>query len=370
MAGKRIEGERAGLTTAFARVIERVRPSGFVMENVPEVVNSEAFSEALDVWEAVGYHVAVVLVIASHLDVPQRRRRVFAVGTLGALTPLKDFVSSCEKCVENTVCTVRQKLPEIANTYVVVGRNRHAPWVRSVDRPAPTLRRNCLTRPNPDRYEPRDEDAGPLREAVTLTPKQAGIISGFPPDYAWPEKGALAAHVIGNAVCPPVMSFVITAASAALSMTTLRPKDEKPELIECHPLSGGPCEGAPRALSLLQLPRTPEVPDAETLRVAASRIPGLWIYRTAPTLVVRYRMGDGGETEDRIAQSVARCPMRPGWVFEVRQRGVRNSLADDNYWFVPDPRRPGKSMFFRSKLTLYRAGMLEGLDADVFGEDD
>lgn len=372
MAGNRKEGERADLTRKFAKTIAVLRPRAFVMENVPEVLTSEAYADALGTWRDVGYHVAAVVITACHVGVPQRRRRAIVVGTLASSAPLREFVDRVHALQDVEPTTVRMALPEVGDTYIVVGRNRRSAWVRSADRPAPTLRRNCLQAPSVETYSPREDDAGPVERASLLTAWQAGILSGFPRRYEWPEQPRLAAHVIGNAVCPPVMAWIFRNAYAALAGTQPRREDDAtPLYLESHPNVHGPYPGAPRSMALLRMPRSPDVPDAAALHLAAAAIPGVWIYRTSPTLVVRYRMGDGDRAADLRAEAVARCPMRRGWVLEARQRGVQNSQSDDLYWFIPNEKTPGAPPhFFRSKINIYRAGHFEGMDVDLFDEND
>ena len=83
-AGKRQEGERAGLTGAFAAIVESVRPEWFVMENVPRAQQSAAFLAARAVLTAAGYGLTEEILNAYDFGVPQRRKRVFCIGRLGA----------------------------------------------------------------------------------------------------------------------------------------------------------------------------------------------------------------------------------------------------------------------------------------------
>src|SRR5690606_19850983 len=46
VAGERVEGERAGLTRAFAMLVTIARPTWFLMENVPQAAKSAAWKDA------------------------------------------------------------------------------------------------------------------------------------------------------------------------------------------------------------------------------------------------------------------------------------------------------------------------------------
>lgn len=54
-AGKREEGKRANLTVAFAKIVNSIRPSYFVMENVARAESSVAYQEARQILRKAGY---------------------------------------------------------------------------------------------------------------------------------------------------------------------------------------------------------------------------------------------------------------------------------------------------------------------------
>ena len=88
VAGRRagLAGERSGLWFEFHRVIDRVRPRWVVIENVPGLLSSHGgrdFAVILRGLVECGYGVAWRVLDAQYFGVPQRRRRVFIVGSLG-----------------------------------------------------------------------------------------------------------------------------------------------------------------------------------------------------------------------------------------------------------------------------------------------
>lgn len=88
VAGRRagLAGERSGLWFEFHRLIDRVRPRWVVIENVPGLLSSNGgrdFAVILRGLVECGYGVSWRVLDAQYFGVPQRRRRVFIVGSLG-----------------------------------------------------------------------------------------------------------------------------------------------------------------------------------------------------------------------------------------------------------------------------------------------
>jgi len=88
IAGKRqgLAGERSGLWFEFARIIDELEPQWVVIENVPGLLSSNKGKDFAIIirWLAErGYGVAWRVLDAQYFGVPQRRRRVFIVGSFG-----------------------------------------------------------------------------------------------------------------------------------------------------------------------------------------------------------------------------------------------------------------------------------------------
>ena len=88
VAGRRagLAGERSGLWYEFHRIVDRVKPRVVVIENVPGLLSSNGgqdFATVLRGLVECGYGVAWRILDAQYFGVPQRRRRVFIVGSLG-----------------------------------------------------------------------------------------------------------------------------------------------------------------------------------------------------------------------------------------------------------------------------------------------
>jgi len=80
-------GTRSSLAFTFLDLVEQRRPNWLVLENVPGLLTSNRgtdFARLLNEMVELGYSVAWRVLDAQYFGVPQRRRRVFIVGNLGA----------------------------------------------------------------------------------------------------------------------------------------------------------------------------------------------------------------------------------------------------------------------------------------------
>lgn len=90
LVGQRLDSDpRTALVSAFLAAISRVRPAVFVMENVVGLASaSTSGTRVLDVFaraaEREGYSVSATRINAADHGVPQRRVRLFVIGTLKA----------------------------------------------------------------------------------------------------------------------------------------------------------------------------------------------------------------------------------------------------------------------------------------------
>jgi len=89
VAGKRLglDDPRGNLAIEFCRIVDTVRPTWFILENVAGLLSSDGgrdFGALLALMGECGYGVSYRILDSQHFGVPQRRRRVFVVGHLGA----------------------------------------------------------------------------------------------------------------------------------------------------------------------------------------------------------------------------------------------------------------------------------------------
>jgi len=88
--GKRkgLDGERSGLFYRYAELIAYHKPKWIVIENVPGLLNShrgEDFRILLEKLDEFGYGLSWRVFDAKYFGTPQRRRRVYLVGSFGSL---------------------------------------------------------------------------------------------------------------------------------------------------------------------------------------------------------------------------------------------------------------------------------------------
>lgn len=92
VAGKRggLADARGNLTLRYLDLVGQIRPAWVVWENVPGVLSDDGgrtFGAVLGQMADLGYRLAYRVLDAALAGVPQRRRRVFVVGSLGAGCP-------------------------------------------------------------------------------------------------------------------------------------------------------------------------------------------------------------------------------------------------------------------------------------------
>ena len=88
VAGRRVglAGNRSGLFWEICRLLDETKTQYFILENVPGLLSSSNGADMGTVISALaqrGYGLAYRVLDAQHFGVPQRRRRVFIVGSLG-----------------------------------------------------------------------------------------------------------------------------------------------------------------------------------------------------------------------------------------------------------------------------------------------
>lgn len=80
-------GERSSLFFEIVRLLQEFNPKWFVLENVPGLLSSKSGRDmgiVIGALAELGYGISWRVLDAQHFGVPQRRRRVFIVGHLGA----------------------------------------------------------------------------------------------------------------------------------------------------------------------------------------------------------------------------------------------------------------------------------------------
>ena len=96
---KGMEDPRGNLALTFCAILNKFRPKWFVWENVPGVLSSNKgrdFGSFLGALAELGYGFSYRVLDAQNFGVPQRRRRVFVVGHLGAWEPTAEVLFESE----------------------------------------------------------------------------------------------------------------------------------------------------------------------------------------------------------------------------------------------------------------------------------
>lgn len=209
-AGEQIEGDRANLTKNFARIVAKLRPNYFVMENVPRARLSNAYKTARGVFKRAKYGLTEIVLDASLCGVPQRRKRFFCIGSLKHKNGfLEKMLLACQS---DLPMTLREYLgDELGLRYYYRHPRTYARRaVYSIDEPAPTVR-GC-NRPMPATYRKHPDDiVDPIIAGVhALTFKERARIQMFPTDYKWSSQSQANDQMVGNAVPVGLAEYVGT----------------------------------------------------------------------------------------------------------------------------------------------------------------
>jgi DNA (cytosine-5)-methyltransferase 1 len=79
--GKRYRRDpRNKLVNHFARIVQDIKPLGFLVENVVGLRDMNFVGRTMDLFEGIGYHVDVFVLRSADFGIPQLRHRIFFVG--------------------------------------------------------------------------------------------------------------------------------------------------------------------------------------------------------------------------------------------------------------------------------------------------
>ena len=209
-AGKRVEDKRAALTEAYAKIIVEISPRWFVMENVDRAQKSATYSVAKTILKDAGYGLTEVVLGASFCGVPQRRKRFFCIGSLGAADGfLTDYIM---QQLDKSETTLRGYFGASLDFeyYYRHPRNYSRRAIYSIDEPSPTVR--GMNRPVPPGYPGHPNDAHKLDASIrALTTLERALIQTFPPNFKWLGNKTDMEQMIGNAVPVKLAEFVANA---------------------------------------------------------------------------------------------------------------------------------------------------------------
>ena len=210
-AGHRDESlGRAALSKTYTDIVSVAKPKYFVMENVPRIRLSETYNYVKNGLIAAGYGITEKIIDASYCGVPQKRKRLFLVGCMGADD---DFLSYyLEKNLTSKPMTIYDYLGDSLGVeyYFRIPRSYSRRAVFSIYEPCQTIR--GVDRPIPPNYKKHPQDPveiGPLVRA--LTPKERSYMQTFPEHFIFEENRTNTNQMIGNAVPVKLAEYVAKA---------------------------------------------------------------------------------------------------------------------------------------------------------------
>ncbi|MBA3677567.1 MAG: DNA (cytosine-5-)-methyltransferase [Sphingosinicella sp.] len=198
-AGQRRETGRADLTMVFAEIVSAVRPQWFVMENVPSVAGSVAYSHARPTFSNAGYGMTELVLDASLYGVPQIRKRFFCIGCLGEQDGFLEH--HLEEVRSENRMSVRDYLGDEfgIDVYYRHPRNWGRKAIYSIDEPSATVR--STNRPVSPKYRLHENDASDTLEGIRqLTPEERARIQTFARDFGFAGTRTDVDTMVANAV--------------------------------------------------------------------------------------------------------------------------------------------------------------------------
>lgn len=210
-AGLRNEDNgRGNLTLCYARIISKIRPEWFVMENVATITKTNKLVGAKAIFKEAGYGLTQRVLNAALCGVPQKRKRFFLIGKLGATD---DFLLPyILQNLSKKEMTVKDYFGDKIDVeyYYRHPRSYARRGVFSVNEPSPTIR--GVNRPIPAGYPIHANDPVESLDGIRpLTTKERSMIQTFPESYKFIGSRSEIEQMVGNAVPVNLGKFVATA---------------------------------------------------------------------------------------------------------------------------------------------------------------
>jgi len=216
-----ISDERNKLVPAFIRYVSYFSSTYFIMENVVGITNiadGKFVTNLQREFRDIGYNVAVWKLNAYQYGVPQKRERVFIVGSkigkpqvpqqsetrrhvFDAIHNLPKVLNGEQSSVPNHNASTHQektvaRMKETDNgetVYDSYNQNQRLYW----DRPSPTIIGNGWSYVHPEYNR-------------SLTNRERASLQGFPPSFTFHGNRSTVQQMIGNAVPPRLAKAVVT----------------------------------------------------------------------------------------------------------------------------------------------------------------
>lgn len=216
-AGLRNEDNgRGNLTLSYAKIVSIIRPEWFVMENVSTITKTNKLIGAKEILKKTGYGLTQMVLNAALCGVPQKRKRFFLIGKLGAEDGfIKDYLTSR---LANKEMTVKDYFGDKIDVeyYYRHPRSYARRGIFSVNEPSPTIR--GVNRPIPDGYPIHHNDPIKNLEGIRpLTTKERSMIQTFPETFNFIGSKSELEQMIGNAVPVNLGKYVASAILAYIA---------------------------------------------------------------------------------------------------------------------------------------------------------
>ncbi len=206
-AGKRDETlGRADLTVSYAKIISRVKPEWFVMENVERIQRSRVLQEAVSALKESGYGLSSTVLDACFCGVPQIRKRFILVGHLYSEDGF--FNDILAKNQSTSPMTIHEYMGEKLDFefYYRHPRSYARRAIFSIYEPSPTIR--GVNRPVPKNYRRHEGDLCDPNEVRPLTTLERSYIQTFPENFKWFGTKTCMEQMIGNAVPVKLSEYI------------------------------------------------------------------------------------------------------------------------------------------------------------------
>lgn len=207
-AGKRNEDNgRGDLTIAYAKIISKVRPTWFVMENVERITKTQKLVEAKRIFKKCGYGLTQAVLDASLCGVPQKRKRFVMIGKLNSTDDA--LQSDLKSALSDRPMTMADYFGDSLGLkyYYRHPRSYVRRGIFSIYEPSPTIR--GVNRPMPNGYALRPNDPVKSKEGIRpLTTHERSMVQTFPSDFIFVGSKTSQEQMIGNAVPVKLAQYI------------------------------------------------------------------------------------------------------------------------------------------------------------------
>jgi DNA (cytosine-5)-methyltransferase 1 len=208
--------------TAWAVVdcADATNPSGIIVENVPSFLQWRLYPQWRSALEALGFRLSELIVTASRHGVPQRRTRLFIVGTRAETHAFDDLHDASRQaviepafgpCIDWDTGNWRpiSQASQGAQERIARAQANHGPRCLTqhvTGHPGVSIGEPIRTITTKDQWAVVDGDL-----YRPLTVRETARAMGFPEGYTWPEASGRRDQIkgLGNAVVPPAARAII-----------------------------------------------------------------------------------------------------------------------------------------------------------------